>query len=85
MGFAVVLVNTSEIEAVEPEPARLLIPTTTARVQEKVGLAFELVAVYVKVDALQIAVGVNVELSVGLGFTTTVTLWVLVQLLAVVM
>jgi hypothetical protein len=41
----VVLISVSVIVAVLPEPARLLIPTTTALVQANVAVLLELVAV----------------------------------------
>jgi hypothetical protein len=72
------------IKFVLPLEANSLIPTTAARVQLKVDPVVALVAVYVKLSPLQIALGVNVLLRTGSGFTVTTTLCVVGQLLAVV-
>ena len=62
--------SVSVMVAVLPDPARLLIPTTTALVQAKVAVLLELVAVYVLEILLhQLAVAPLVMTEVG--FTVT--------------
>jgi hypothetical protein len=66
----VVLLSVSVIVAVLPEPARLLIPPTTALVQANVAVLLELVAVYVFGTLLhQLAVAELVMTAVGLTVT----------------
>jgi hypothetical protein len=62
--------SVSVIVAVLPDPARLLIPATTALVQANVAVLLELVAVYV-LDTLlhQLAVAALVITAVGLTVT----------------
>ena len=50
----------------------LLIPATEALVQVNVAPAVALVGVYVNAVLLQMAAGVKVLLSVGIGFTVRV-------------
>ena len=57
-----------------PEAGGLLIPTTAARVQLKVVPAVLLVGLYENIVLLQMAGGVKVLDSVGLGLTVTTTL-----------
>jgi hypothetical protein len=58
------------IAAVLPEPARLLMPPTTALVQANVAVLLELVAVYVLGTLLhQLAVAELVMTAVGLTVT----------------
>jgi hypothetical protein len=66
----VVLISVSVIVAVLPDPARLLIPATTALVQANVAVLLELVAIYV-LDTLlhQLAVAALVITAVGLTVT----------------
>ena len=65
-----VLISVSVIVAVLPEPARLLIPTTTALVQANVAVLLELVAVYVLGTLLhQLSVAELVMTAVGLTVT----------------
>jgi hypothetical protein len=66
----VVLISVSVIVAVLPEPARLLMPPTTALVQANVAVLLELVAVYVFGTLLhQLAVAELVMTAVGLTVT----------------
>jgi hypothetical protein len=66
----VVLLSVSVIVAVLPEPARLLIPPTTALVQANVAVLLELVAVYVFGTLLhQLAVAELVMTAIGLTVT----------------
>ena len=66
----VVLTRVSVIAAMLPEPARLLIPATTALVHANVAVLLELVAVYVFETLLhQMAVAVLVITAVGLTVT----------------
>ena len=68
----VVLTSVSVITAVLPDPARLLIPATTALVHAKVAVLLELVAVYVFDTLLhQLAVAGLVITAVGLTVTAT--------------
>jgi hypothetical protein len=68
----VVLISVSVIAEVLPEPARLLIPPTTALVQAKVAVLLELAAVYVLEILLhQLAVAPLVMTEVGLTVTAT--------------
>jgi hypothetical protein len=62
--------SVSVIVAVLPDPARLLIPPTTALVQANVAVLLELVAIYV-LDTLlhQLAVAALVITAVGLTVT----------------
>ena len=57
----------SEIDALGPLPAALLIPATMARVQLKVVPDVADVAVYVNDVLLQMAAGDNVLVNVGVG------------------
>jgi hypothetical protein len=59
----------------EPDAGGLLIPSTKARLQAKVVPAVALVGIYENTVLLQIAGGVKVLLSVGIGLTTTTTLY----------
>ena len=69
-GSVVVLISVSVIVAVLPDPARLLIPPTTALVQANVAVLLELVAVYVFDTLLhQLAVAALVITAVGLTVT----------------
>ena len=62
-----VLISVSVIVAVLPEPARLLMPPTTALVQANVAVLLELVAVYVLGTLLhQLSVAELVMTDVGL-------------------
>ena len=74
IGAVVVLVNTSLTRFPVPLEAVSVMPDTAARLHAKVAPKVALVAVYVKVAALHIAVGVNVLLNAGVGLTVTVTL-----------
>ena len=66
----VVLISVSVIVAVLPDPARLLMPPTTALVQVNVAVLLELVAVYVFDTLLhQLAVAALVITAVGLTVT----------------
>ena len=66
----VVLLSVSVIVAVLPDPARLLMPPTTALVQAKVAVLLELVAIYVFDTLLhQFAVAALVITAVGLTVT----------------
>ena len=58
-----------------PDNVGLLIPVTAVRVQLKMVPAVPLVGVYEKVELLQIAGGVSELVKVGIGFTTTITLY----------
>ena len=64
------MISVSVIVAVLPDPARLLIPATTALVQANVAVLLELVAIYV-LDTLlhQLAVAALVITAVGLTVT----------------
>ena len=65
-----VLLSVSVITAVLPEPARLLMPPTTALVQANVAVLLELVAVYVLGTLLhQLSVAELVMTAVGLTVT----------------
>ena len=65
-----VLISVSVIVAVLPEPARLLMPPTTALVQANVAVLLELVAVYVLGTLLhQLSVAELVMTAVGLTVT----------------
>ncbi len=65
-----VLISVSVIVPVLPEPARLLMPPTTARVHANVAVLLELVAVYVFGILLhQLAVAELVITDVGLTVT----------------
>ena len=69
-GSVVVLISVSVMVAVLPEPARLLIPPTTALVHANVAVLLELVAVYVLETLLhQLAIAVLVITAVGLTVT----------------
>jgi hypothetical protein len=68
-----VLINVS-FGLPDPEAAGLLIPATAARFQANVVPATPLVGLYENIVLLQIAGGVKVLVSVGLGLTTTTTL-----------
>jgi hypothetical protein len=57
-----------------PFAARLLMPGTIALLQLNVVFAVLLVGVYAKVVLLQIAGGVSVLVSSGVGLTVTTTL-----------
>jgi hypothetical protein len=62
--------SVSVIVAVLPDPARLLIPPTTALVQANVAVLLELVAIYVFDTLLhQLAVAALVITAVGLTVT----------------
>ena len=70
IGSVVVLISVSVIVDVFPEPARLLMPPTTALVHANVAVLLELVAVYVFETLLhQLAVGALVITAVGLTVT----------------
>jgi hypothetical protein len=74
MGDAVVLINVSfGLLLWATVTAALLIPATAALVHVKVAPLVLLVGEYVNDVLLQIAVGVNVLLNVGVGYTVTVT------------
>jgi hypothetical protein len=60
-----------------PLAAALFIPATNALDQLNVAPVTELVGVYVKGDPEQISAGANVLVRSGIGFTRTVTFWVL--------
>ena len=67
-----VLISVSVIVAVLPDPARLLIPPTTALVQANVAVLLELAAVYVLEILLhQMAVAALLMTDVGLTVTAT--------------
>ena len=69
-GSVVVLISVSVIVAVLPDPARLLMPPTTALVQANVAVLLELVAIYVFDTLLhQLAVAALVITAVGLTVT----------------
>jgi hypothetical protein len=72
--------SVSVIVAVLPDPARLLIPATTALVQANVAVLLELVAVYV-LDTLlhQLAVAALVITAIGFTITSTLKVVRLVQ------
>jgi hypothetical protein len=79
----VVLISTSlGLEDCGEVTAALLIPDMAARVQVNVAPGVALEGVYVKVELLQIAVGLKVLLSTGVGLTVTMTFWVLLHPLA---
>ena len=59
-----------------PEEAGLLIPAITARVHAKVIPVVPLAGLYENRVLLQIAGGVSVLVSAGVGFTVTTTLYV---------
>jgi hypothetical protein len=72
--------SVSVIVAVLPDPARLLIPPTTALVQANVAVLLELVAIYV-LDTLlhQLAVAALVITAIGFTITSTLKVVRLVQ------
>ena len=76
--------SVSVIVAVLPDPAKLLIPPTTALVQANVAVLLELRAVYVLEILLhQLAVATLVMTEVGLTNTSTLNVVGLVHPLAV--
>ena len=72
IGAVVVLVNVS-LTIVVPLAAAWLMPATSALVHVNVAPAVALVAVYPKAAPLQIAAGVSVLLSTGIGLTVSTT------------
>ena len=73
IGAVVVLIRIS-LGLPVPAPAALLIPTTTALVHIMVVPGVAVVGLYENIVLLQIAAGVSVLVSVGVGFTATITL-----------